>query len=137
MKGKKHFYVVILVIAIISLAGCRPGTALAPPTEPATWTSILGLLVPLIAAVLQQSGWSKKANSLIALGLCLIAAVVDAWYFGQLDNVDNLANVVKETLIAAFLSYKMLWQPLGFTDWFKHKTTFRRFKAPTLEDIPF
>jgi hypothetical protein len=89
---------------------------------------ILGLLVPIIAVGIMQLGWTKQANSFVALVITVAVAVLDAYYFGQLDNTDNLVQTVFSVLVAAITTYKTIWEPLGVIDWWAKKTTLRRFK---------
>jgi hypothetical protein len=75
-----------------------------------------------------QLGWTKQANSFVALVITVAVAVLDAYYFGQLDNTDNLVQTVFSVLVAAITTYKTIWEPLGVIDWWAKKTTLRRFK---------
>lgn len=140
MKGLPRVLSVILAIVIVGLlllltvGWVRPGVTLmlgpfaAPAVEEATWMKLLTLLVPLVAAVLQQTGFSKRMNSLIALGVTLLVAVADTIYFKTFDP-NNLVQTVFETITAAFIAYKMLWQPLGFYDWLQTKTSIKKPRA--------
>ena len=123
---------VLLVLAVL-LIGCAgaPG-GMTVPRQQATWTAILGLAVPLIAVAVMQLGWTKKANSLIALVITVGVAFLDAWYFGQLDNPDNLVQTVFDVLAMAIITYKTIWEPLGIIDWWADKTTLGRYKVPTV-----
>lgn len=116
---------IISVLITFLLTGCVPvGYPMASQSEQqATWTMILALIAPLVIATLKQSGWSKRANSLVALGLCLAVGVADAFYFGQVDSMD-IAQTTFNVLTGAFASYKMIFQPFGFDDWWTDKTSF-------------
>jgi len=89
------------------------------------WTAILGLIAPFIIAVLKQSGFTKRQNSLIALGVCLTAGIADAWYFGTLDPMD-VAKTVFTVVSTAFVSYKMFFQALGIDDWLTEATSVKK-----------
>lgn len=126
---KRHIWILLLVL-LITLAGCQPAGTVAMPRQQATWTGILALLVPLIAVGIMQLGWSRKLNSLIALLVTVGVAFLDAWYFGMLTNMDALVQVVFDTLTMAIVTYKAIWEPLGVIDWWAEATTFDRFKLP-------
>jgi SNF family Na+-dependent transporter len=89
------------------------------------WTAILGLLAPLVIAVLKQSGFTKAQNSLIALGVCLVVGIADAIYFGTLDPMD-VAKTVFTVISTAFVTYKMFFQALGIDDWLTAKTSVKK-----------
>lgn len=126
----RKFLAILVVLSILALliAGCQaraaPGGGMV--LQQATWTMILGLFVPLIAVGIMQLGWTKQANSFIALVITVGFAILDAWYFGQLDNTDNLVQTVFNVLVAAITTYKTIWEPLGIIDWWAEKTTIRR-----------
>lgn len=136
---KKNIYgyiltVFIVLVLVLILAGCESQTT-SPPSplfagqteDQATWTMILALLAPLVIATFKQSGLSKEANSLIALGLCLVVGIADAFYFGQVDPY-NVAQTVFTVISGAFASYKMIFQPFGFDSWWTEITSL--IKAP-------
>jgi len=89
------------------------------------WTAVLGLLAPLLIAVLKQSGFSKAQNSLIALGVCLAVGIADAWYFRTLDPMD-VAKTVFTVVSVAFTTYKMVFQALGIDDWLTEATSVKK-----------
>jgi len=89
------------------------------------WTAVLGLIAPLVIAVLKQSGFTKAQNSLIALGVCLAAGIADAIYFGTLDPMD-VAKTVFTVVSVAFTTYKMFFQALGIDDWLTEATSVKK-----------
>lgn len=89
------------------------------------WTAVLGLLAPLVIAVLKQSGFTKAQNSLIALGVCFAVGVADAFYFGTVSPMD-VAKTVFMVVSTAFVTYKMFFQALGVDDWLTKKTSIKK-----------
>ena len=89
------------------------------------WTAILGLIAPLIIAVLKQSGFSKAQNSVIALGVCLVVGIADAFYFGTVNPLD-IAETIFTIISTAFVTYKMIFQAIGFDDWLTEKTSIKK-----------
>jgi hypothetical protein len=132
----KKFLSILIVLSILALfiVGCqaRAGPGGGMVLQQATWTMILGLFVPIIVVGIMQLGWTKQANSLIALVITVGFAVLDAWYFGQLSDTDNLVQTVFNILITAITTYTTIWKPLGVIDWWAEKTTLRRFKFTVL-----
>lgn len=89
------------------------------------WTAVLGLLAPLVIAVLKQSGFTKAQNSLIALGVCLVAGIWDALYFGNVEP-QAIAETVFQVISAAFVSYKMFFNALGIDEWLTDATSVKK-----------
>lgn len=89
------------------------------------WTAVLGLIAPLLIAVLKQSGFTKKQNSLIALGVCLALGIADAFYFGAVDPT-AIAETVFQIVSTAFVTYKMLFSALGIDTWLTEATSIKK-----------
>jgi len=120
---KKLITLMLVILLVTMVAGCAAQSAGSmSPEEQTTWTLILALIAPFLIATLKQSGLSKQQNSLIALGLCLGVGVADAFYFGQTDPT-NVAHTVFTVISGAFASYKMIFQPFGFDDWWTERTS--------------
>lgn len=123
MKLRSILTILLVLTLVLLLAGCAAqvqGTGL--PENQKTWTMILALIAPLIIALVKQSGLTKQQNSVIALGLCLLVAVGDAFYFGLVDPMD-IAETTFDILVGAFAAYKMIFQPFGFDDWLTNATS--------------
>lgn len=91
------------------------------------WTAVLVLIAPIIIAVLKQSGFTKQQNSVIALGVCLVVGVVDAFYLGIVIPGD-VAKTVLTVMTEAFAMYKMIFQPFGFDEWLTKATSIKKKK---------
>ena len=89
------------------------------------WTAVLVLIAPIIIAVLKQSGFTKKQNSLIALAVCLAVGIVDAFYLGVADP-NAVAKTVLTIMTEAFATYKMIFQPFGFDAWLTKATSVKK-----------
>lgn len=120
---KKLITLMLIVLLVTMVAGCtvQPANPMSPE-EQTTWTLVLALIAPFLIATLKQSGLSKKHNSLIALGLCLTVGIADAFYFGLTDPT-NVVQTIFIVISGAFASYKMIFQPFGFDDWWTERTS--------------
>lgn len=83
---------------------------------------VVGFLVPPLAALVKQSGWSKTANSVIALGVSLVVGLATAYYTGELQWPFGVVPVAT-VITVAFTSYKMFWQTIGFDEWLTSNTS--------------
>ena len=108
----KKILVVLSVAALLIVAsGCVPvgeGAPLQEETE--TWSSLLPLVVPFLIMLFQQTGLSKRANGMIALGLCALAVVADGIFFYGLGSITDwysqmglVVAIVKKMLVEVFV----------------------------------
>lgn len=74
------------------------------------WSALVGALMPLAIALINQSHWSKAWRGIMAVGLCVIAAAVTCWLRGEL-NGSNYARSVLVVLTAALTTYHVWWKP--------------------------
>lgn len=134
---KKLFAVLLIVVLLLVVAGCGPlGVGVPYEGEVETWSSILPLLVPFLIMLFQQTGFSKKVNGFIALGLCVIAVIADGIFFWGLGNITDWLNnmgtvvaIVKKMLVEIFVVYELM-KKVGLADWVTAATTLRQFKLP-------
>lgn len=84
------------------------------------YSALLGSVIPALIAAINRSTWQPEQKGLMALLLCVVAAIPVAAFLGKLDT----ANWVTSALIVFTLSqvlYKTFWQPSGI--------------APVIEEI--
>lgn len=76
------------------------------------WTLVLGFLMPLIVAMVNQSHWPTRFKAIVGLAVCVAAAAVQMGLKGQLDA----SNLLSASLALAALSitfFKGFWRPTG------------------------
>ena len=74
-------------------------------------TALLGTLMPLLIALVNQWRWPPPVKGIVALLVCGLAATAVAWLRGgQLDWHDWRRTALIVTG-AALASYRMFWQP--------------------------
>jgi len=71
--------------------------------------AIVGIVMPLLVAVVRQAGWPRQVNVAIALAACAGAGVLTAWASGQLTGQ---AVVVSAAIVfgAAQVAYQAYWR---------------------------
>lgn len=72
---------------------------------------LVGALLPLVTAVIQQPGWSKKTRSAVGLLVSLVAGIGTAAAGGDLDWSGDPIATVAAVMAAAEAAYEKLWQP--------------------------
>jgi hypothetical protein len=80
----------------------------------ANLAAVVGLLLPLLIAVVQQQHWRQDIRAAVGFVICFVAAFVTAWVEGKLTAKDLLSSfLVCYTL--AQTSYHALWTKIGIT----------------------
>jgi len=57
----------------------------------ALWSAIVGFVVPLAIAAINQSSWQPRTRGGVAFLVCLLAATGTVYFGGDLDQIDDLA----------------------------------------------
>lgn len=73
---------------------------------------IVGALLPLGIAVIQQPKWENQIRAIITLVACVIAAVITAEVSGELTG-KTVAEIGILILVTAGTTYKTIWKPTG------------------------
>jgi hypothetical protein len=131
----KTLSTILLIVALLFVvAGCTPLGAGVPLQEEETWSTLLPLVVPFLIMLFQQTGFSKKINGFIALGLCMVAVLADGIFFYGLGSITDwytemptVVLIVKKMLIEVFVVYELM-KKAGLADWVTEATTLKRFK---------
>lgn len=87
----------------------------------ALWLLAVGFFSPLVIAVIQQSGWSARRQSVVAFAFYVAVAAVTAW----LNGIFNTAGLVTSLLVVfvtGATAYKNLWKPTGVAPAIEAKT---------------
>lgn len=78
----------------------------------ALWLLAVGFFSPLAIAVIQQSGWSPRRQSIVAFLFYVAVAAVTAWLSG-IFNTAGIIIAILVIFVTAGNSYKLLWKPTG------------------------
>lgn len=82
-------------------------------TDSTSWALILGVLTPLIVAVVQQPKWTPKVRALVGLAAAVVIGFVSVLASGDLDDTQSLLGVIALVFVASSSAYKALWKPTG------------------------
>lgn len=80
----------------------------------AAWSSLVGLLLPLLVAVVQQQHWSPRVRTIVGVAACAAAAAVTSYLQGTLD-LHHFAESALVIFTLAKTSYLAVWKPTGTT----------------------
>jgi hypothetical protein len=86
--------------------------ALAALGPVALWLLVAGFVSPLVIAVIQQSRWSARRQSIVAFCFYVVVAAVTAWLAGIFTTAGVIVAVLV-IFVTAGNSYKLLWKPTG------------------------
>ncbi|MET4618710.1 hypothetical protein ABIE18_000133 [Arthrobacter sp. 2762] len=76
------------------------------------WLLAVGFFSPLVIAVIQQSRWSVRKQSIVAFLFYVAVAAITAWLAG-IFNTAGIIVAILVIFITAGNSYKLLWKPTG------------------------
>lgn len=82
--------------------------------ELALWSMLVGFFSPLVIAIIQQSRWSARVQSVVAFAFYVLVGAVTAWLSGIFNTV-SLLTAVLLVFVTAANSYRELWKKTGVT----------------------
>jgi hypothetical protein len=74
---------------------------------------LVALIMPVVIALVKQSGFADQVNSIIALILYAVFAVVGALVSGIPITYENLTPLIVVAALAGRLAYSMFWSQIG------------------------
>lgn len=77
------------------------------------WGSVVGFVLPLAIAAINQRRWSSTARGVVVFGCCLIAAAGTVYLEGALNRSGDLASAFLAIFVTAIGTYKLYWRPSG------------------------
>lgn len=75
-------------------------------------SGIVGIGLPLIIALLNQSHWKAGLKAAVAFGICLVAALITTWAEDKLTPENYVLSALTVFAIAR-TTYAGLWRPTG------------------------
>lgn len=91
------------------------------PSSVDQWTIVVGILLPLVIAMINRTAWSASQKAIGALVICIGAAAVEVAIKGQWTPKNFAANAVAVFFIVV-TTYKGFWQPTGIANVIETKT---------------
>jgi len=93
------------------------------------FATLLGTVLPLAIAVVQQEKWSNRLRSAVAFLLCVFAAAATTyakgyWHGLHWVSVDAFLTALAGMVVGTWGSYKRLWAEFGITQWIEQATSF-------------
>jgi hypothetical protein len=93
-------------------------------------SGIVGTLLPILIALVNQEHWPPKAKGAVTATLAVIAGLVTAWGAGSFHGGSPAVSVVV-VLLTASGAFQSFWKPTRFADLIEVSTTFAARKVPT------
>lgn len=96
----------------------------------AQWSALVGFLIPLAIAVVQQTHWRRWVRTVIGVVCSLGAAIITAAVENRL-TWNTWATSAIWIVTTAMVSYRTIWVPLGAAPTIEAKTTVAPTTPPT------
>lgn len=81
--------------------------------DSASWALILGVLTPLVVALVQQPGWSRPLRAIVSVVASVVVGVITVAANGDLTEPRPVLAVIALVLVASNTAYTTLWKPTG------------------------
>lgn len=91
-------------------------------TNSELWPLMVGVVMPIIVALVVQTQWGSCAKSIVAVLICSLGGYGTAYFTGQLDGKD-VARDIMLVIIATKTFYSAFWKPTGICDVIENATT--------------
>jgi hypothetical protein len=90
------------------------------------------ILLPPFIAVINQKRWSREVRGLVALGVCLVYAVVVTLLVGL--PWASWRNIAWQVLLVTVAAYKLFWQPSNLTEKIEEVTDIGDHTPPAVDE---
>lgn len=74
------------------------------------WTILVGFLMPILVALVNQTHWSKPLRAVVSFAICIVVAIADVLIQGSWNGHDLTRTLVLIAFVA-YTSYQLFWRP--------------------------
>lgn len=74
------------------------------------WTILVGFLMPILVALVNQTHWSKPLRAIVSFAICIVVAIADVLIQGNWNGHDLTRTLVLVAFVA-YTSYTLFWKP--------------------------
>jgi uncharacterized membrane protein len=74
------------------------------------WTILVGFLLPIVVALVNQTHWSKPLRAIVSFAICIVVAICDVLIQGNWNGHDLTRTLVLVAFVA-YTSYTLFWKP--------------------------
>lgn len=129
-KTIRALFVPIFVLAVALALSIQTALAQTPGQPPVPtgqtnlelWTYVVGVVLPLIVAIVVQSQWGRPMQAIVCVLLCIVAGAVTCYLNDSLNPADVAGSVLR-VFVAAITSYYGFWRPLNIAPTIEAHTT--------------
>lgn len=92
-------------------------------------SGVVGVVLPPVAALVNQEHWSARTKGAVTAGLATVAGLATDWTAGDFQGAGWVVSSVT-VLLTASAAYAAFWKPTKWADLIESATTFARSKLP-------
>ena len=74
---------------------------------------IFSAIAPMLIALIKQSGFSRQANALVALGAYVVVGIAGVFFSGEELTAENAVALIAVATTVGTVSYGLVWNNLG------------------------
>lgn len=82
-----------------------------PTSNPALL--VFAAFMPVLISFVKQAGWSKSANSIVALVVYIGVGILGVALSGQEINLDNIVPLATTLAVVGSVAYGIFWNQIG------------------------
>jgi len=82
-------------------------------TDTEMWLLVVGTLVPLVIAAVEQARWSIPVRAVVGMVIAAAAGVITTWIVGDVDDTRSFVTGALLTLVTSIATYFGFWKPTG------------------------
>jgi hypothetical protein len=99
------------------------------------WSLVVGALLPVLVAVVQQARWPDWLRAVVTAVSCLVAGAVTAWLAGDMTGKTFVSSVLT-VLVTALATYQGFWKRTGVAPAVERVTSRQAYVKPRLAPAP-
>lgn len=116
---------IALVLSPSAFAQTGDGDVIDPQTDLGMWSLLVGVAMPALVAVIEQTGWSRTLRVFIGLAASAVAAFVTTWLVeGDALWNQGMFHAFLLIAVASWASYQSFWKPSNIAPRIERATSF-------------
>ena len=100
------------------------------------WSLLVGFLLPLVTAVVQQPKWSSAVRASVGALMAIVFGLATSYFDGSLGDASNTIGAVLVVGLASLTFYKQFWTPTKIAPNIEAATSPGAYVEPTAEIAP-
>jgi len=102
------------------------------PTDSELWAAVLGYVLPLAIAIVNQPRWSGAIKALFMIAVAVVDGLGTTYFNGEFTS-KNIVTCILTAAVAIGVAYHTVWKPSGIAPGIERATSTNAHPAPVRE----